>query len=437
MAKLTIAKEHLITLLDTCSLAVSRRDEDDITNNFHFQVDDGVLTLSATDKISISRIQSENIEADEDSFAFTLKATKIQGLLSTLKKADTIELEFNPQDMNVILNGKYDLPSREPNSFPSFDSDLENSKEISAINVDKFTDSLTYIKGFIGADTASRPELTAAPMLKDKFIASNGGTLGIYESDIFKEEGFEVTFNTIVNIQRFAKQAGQRQVDLQEIEAQDSKTPTKTIEDDSSNNVDLSEIIEESAKEAQTAVIITPPEERVIKSSIEPEVVLLKSDNYFILASKDKTMYYGYRKSDYKFPKKMLERHLEESYDDSFRIPRTELLDTITRLSYCLNENSARMSFTITGSEAEAKLIISVLGSHNRVSQEEINIKRSGDCEEDLDFDLTYLHLIRILPLYASPELFVGVKKDRNIRLVDEMDTTVKLSGVVSFIRKR
>ena len=436
MTKLSIAKEHLITLLDICSLAVSRRDEDDITNNFLFKVADKTLTIFATDKISVAKIQSENIETDED-FSFTLKASKIQGLLSTLKKVDTIDLDFNQQELNVILNGKYDLPSHEPNDFPLFDSDLESAEEINAIEVDKFVDSLSYIKGFIGTDFAGRPELTSAPMLEGKFISSNGRTLGIYESEAFKSEGFEVNYNTIVNIQRFAKQAGLKETELGELQENPKvgSKELKTLEDDSSNTVDLSAVIEESEKETRGELL--EKEKSVVRSSSEPEVILMKSDNYFILAAKDRSMYYGYRKSDYKFPKKMLEKHLEEDYDDSFRVSKSDLLDAITRLSYCLNENSARMSFTVSGSESDAKLTVSVLGSHSRESKEEVNIKRQGEGDEDISFDLTYLHLLKILPLYASPEIFVGIKKEKNIRLVDSMDATVKLSGMVSFIRKR
>lgn len=430
MKKLKIQKDHLIHLLDVCSLAVNRRDEEDITTNFFFKVSDGILTIFATDKISIAKISTDQIESDSN-FSFTLRATKIQGLLTTLKKVDDISLEFNETELNIIINKKYDLPSLDPTNFPFFEDELTKAESISSVEIDKFNDSLHYIKGFIGSDPQARPELTLAPIQKGKLIASNGKTLGVYESDAFKNEGFEISYNVISGIQKFLKYASSKSLLILPDETEDIKETMEETE--TSNNVDLSDVIESSEKEEKG--LEKKVEEKNNTLDIA-EVELLKSESYFLLASKDKTSFFGYRKSDYKFPQKMLDTDLDDDYENIIKISRTEILDTISRLSYCLNEKSHRMSFKIEGDEDEPRLVISVLGSHNRESKEEIQISRIKG-NDNIEFDLIYLHLVRILPLYISPEITIAIKTDKKLKIMDNMDNLVKLSGMVSFVRKR
>ena len=443
MAKLSIDKEHLNNLLNIASLAVGKRDEDDITNHFHFEVNDGNLKISAHDRLTISNVVTDKITSDTENFKFTLKSIKILGLLSTLKKADTITLEYNEDEMNVLLNGKYDLPSHDPEDFVNFTKDVANAEHVMDVEVDKLADALRYINGFIGNDLQGKPELTTSPILDGKMVAGNGKTLGIYESEIFTNSGFEIPFNIISNLQKFSKIAGTIKSGNKEIKT-DQKENDKVVSEiqNDVNTVDFEDIVASTSekqvpKSEKESGEGESESKKQTKCLTSPSVQLYSTNNYYLVQDYDKTKLFGFRKSDHKFPEKQVEKSLTEEFDDEIQVPKQDLLDAINRLSYCIDETSNRMSFKVTGSGDSATLTLSVLGSHKKESKEIITVKRLGDDDNDLQFDLMYLHLTRILPLYLSPEIKICVKKNRAIKLVDNTDQTVKLSGLVSVIRSR
>ena len=405
MAKFKIKKEALLDNLNLASLAINRREED-ITSNFVFKVEDEKLVILATDNTSIAKVKVGKISLegdDNESFSFTLKAQKVLGLLGTLKKDNEVEFNFNKADMNVVINETYDFPSLDPDDFPEFNSEIEKAESISEIKIDALSNALKYINGFIGNDPQGRPELTIGLIKDNTFLASNGKTFGVYESKDLKADGFEVSYNVIGNIQKFTK---------------GFETPI-VVEPKDKNKDDDSK--DDDSKDDDGAVVPSK------------KIKLLKSSNFFIIASPDELNYYGFRKCDYKFPAQKLQTQIEKGKDaeTKCKISRVELSEVINRLSFCIDETSNRMSFVLTGDSDEAELEISVIGSHKRTTTEKMKVSRLSG-EEDITFSLNFNHLTKVLPLYDSPEIILS--ENKAIMLSDELDDH-NLYGMIAVLR--
>lgn len=188
--KLAIEKHALKDALKLLSPSVKKQ-PGMITSTILFRVEDGALTLKASDIFVYTHfgITDEDglIEVNGEG-VFTVEADRLSNWVDNVIE-DRVEITFDGADV-VLRCGSFEspFPSEPPENFPSkiFDSAHASAEELATVDVGVLLEALSFIKDFPATELSNSDpngKFQVAQLRDDEFQGTDSRILGIFKSE--------------------------------------------------------------------------------------------------------------------------------------------------------------------------------------------------------------------------------------------------------------
>ena len=179
--KFKIETSKLNYILGKVSKGLGKSQMIPVTNYFQFVVEDGDLTVTATDNVNFVSYFLENVDSDDGEIII-----KADPLLRLAAKTTAKEMEFDFDDyiLEVKGNGKYKLPVYDDNDFPSYE--IPSEQEPIELELNEIKNMLKINKAAIAVDD-TLPCLMGYNVGGDYNITTDGIKMAINDVELFQD----------------------------------------------------------------------------------------------------------------------------------------------------------------------------------------------------------------------------------------------------------
>lgn len=179
--KFTIETTKLNHVLNKVAKGLGKSQMLPVTNYFQFIIEDGDLTVTATDNVNFVSYLLANVNGEDGEVII-----KADPLMKLVAKTTAKEMEFDFDDyiLEVKGNGKYKIPVYDNDDFPTYDipSDIEPTE----LDLFDIKEMLNTNKSAIAVDD-TLPCLMGYNVGGDYNITTDGIKMCINEIDLFNE----------------------------------------------------------------------------------------------------------------------------------------------------------------------------------------------------------------------------------------------------------
>jgi hypothetical protein len=148
---------------------------------------------------------------------------------------------------------------------------------------------------------------------------------------------------------------------------------------------------------------------------------VLDTDSYFLIKGNRREFVLGIRKIERSFPAVEGSLAKTEGYEDHLVVDKDILIAMLKGVSLGLSSEEVRISFSVSGSGADAKMEVSALNELGRKSFEVVSVGRDG--VEPLEFPISYQHLLHTLGVFKGDSV-VDLYVQSKMSLLMVSDTT-------------
>jgi len=180
-----VNREELKKVLGLANIACSTNDKDIITSCVLFEVKPSNLTVFSTDKISFTQ-QTLSVTDVDASFNVLVSVRKLSEICAEYTE-DTLDFNYREVDGVIDVQSSIALTAYTDADYPDFREyfQLTNKGVCSTYKKELLNRVFPYVSLFVRNDDR-RPEFALTELRQNKFLATDGEKVGIFESSDLK-----------------------------------------------------------------------------------------------------------------------------------------------------------------------------------------------------------------------------------------------------------